>query len=145
MTVNLIKLCVGVESLDDLKMRHRARLDAKRAAGEPREIIHTTRIGPKRRDELLNAGSLYWVIKGFIGARQQIKDLRERRGADGITRCDIVLKPKIIAVMPTPRRAFQGWRYLETESAPEDIDLKSKEFLDLTPAMRADLLELGLI
>jgi len=145
MTVNLIKLCVGVESLDDLKMRHRARLDAKKAAGEPREIIHTTRIGPKRRDELLEGGALYWVIKGYIQARQPIKDLRERRDKDGITRCDIVMKPDIIAVMPTPRRAFQGWRYLEVESAPEDIDLKNREFLNLSPAMRADLRELGLI
>ena len=145
MTVNLIKLCVGVESLDDLKLRHRARLDARKAAGEAREIIHTTRIGPKRRDELLDGGALYWVIKGHVQARQMVKDLREHRGLDGITRCDIVLQPKIIPVMPTPRRPFQGWRYLEVDSAPGDIDLSNREFLDMSPGMRAELRELGLI
>ena len=145
MSVNLIKLCVGVDSLDDLKLRHKARLDAKKAAGAAREIIHTTRIGPKRRDELLDGGSLYWVIKGHVQARQLVKDLREHIGLDGIRRCDIVLAPKIIAVMPTPRRPFQGWRYFEADSAPVDIDLKSREFLDMSPGMRAELRELGLI
>ena len=145
MTVNLIKLCVGVESLDDLKMRCRARLDAKKAAGEPIEIIHTTRIGPKRRDELLDGGSLYWVIKGYVLARQPIKALRERRCDDGITRCDIVLMPKVVPVMPMRKRAFQGWRYLDPASAPEDLNVTSAEFRNLSPSMRAELRELGLI
>jgi len=145
MTVHLIKLCVGVESLDDLRARHKARLDARKAAGEVAEIVHTTRIGPKRRDELLDGGALYWVIKGYVQARQPIADLRQRQCSDGIKRCDIVLKPEIIAVMPTRKRAFQGWRYLEPGSAPTDLDARGNELLELPLEMRAELRELGLI
>ncbi len=145
MTVHLVKLCVGVESLDDLKARHKARLRMKKDAGEIPEIVHTTRIGPRRRDELLEGGALYWVIKGYIQARQPIKDLRERQCSDGIKRCDIVLEPRIIPVMPTRKRAFQGWRYLETDSAPADIGGRAGKLLDLPPEMRAELRELGLI
>ena len=145
MTVHLIKLCVGVESLDDLRARHKARLRARKAAGEVLEIVHTTRIGPKRRDELLEGGALYWVIKGYIQARQPLKDLRQRQCSDGIKRCDIVLEPRIIPVMPTRKRAFQGWRYLDPGSAPGDLGDRSVQLLDIPAEMRAELCELGLI
>ena len=145
MTVHLIKLCVGIESIDDLRARHQARLDARKAAGDALEIVHTTRIGPKRRDELLDGGALYWVIKGYIQARQPIADLRTRQCSDGIKRCDIVLEPEIIAVMPTAKRPFQGWRYLEPGSAPVDIGGRGSELSDLPLEMRAELRELGLI
>ncbi|MEI2806731.1 MAG: DUF1489 domain-containing protein [Albidovulum sp.] len=76
---------------------------------------------PKRREEIVPGGSLYWVIRGMILCRQPIADLEAVTGADGIERCRIVFKPQIIPVRPTPRRAFQGWRYLEAADAPPDL------------------------
>ena len=76
---------------------------------------------PKRGDEILNGGSIFWVIKGFILCRQPILRLDEHLSADGIRRCAIVCKPGLIRVEATPRRAFQGWRYLPVGDAPSDL------------------------
>ena len=100
---------------------------------------------PRRRDELLHGGSLFWVIKGFILVRQNILDLRKVRCDDGIKRCDIVLDPDLVVTRPHPRRAFQGWRYLSAEDAPVDMDLDGSDIEDLPDEMRNQLIELGLL
>src|SRR5262249_4644564 len=107
MSLHLIKLCVGVNEIDELVQWVK---DAK--AGRE-ELCHVTRMFPRRKHELLPNGSLYWVIRGMILCRQPIADLVAVRGRDGIERCRIEFKAKIIPVRPAPRRAFQGWRYLE--------------------------------
>ena len=76
---------------------------------------------PKRADELLAGGSLYWVFHGLVLARQRILGLEPRRGGDGIERCAIRLDPEVVRTLPQPRRPFQGWRYLRPEDAPRDL------------------------
>ncbi|MDQ2066929.1 DUF1489 domain-containing protein [Xinfangfangia sp. CPCC 101601] len=117
MALNILKLCVGAESIEDLEhwqQQHAAVWPAGRAA-------HVTRMWPKREAELLDGGSLYWVIKGIILCRQRLLGFEERVGGDGITRCALIMDREIIRTEPAPRRAFQGWRYIESQDAPADL------------------------
>lgn len=116
-TVNLIKLSVGTEDVAGLAA-WQATTRAQAKDGYPQ---HVTRMWPKRADEILNGGSIYWVIKGAILARQKIIRLDEYNSADGIRRCAIVCGTPLIRVAASPRRAFQGWRYLTVEDAPIDL------------------------
>ncbi len=139
-TLNLVKLCVGIESVEHLA-EYRARMKAKGAPQPPR---HITRMWPKREKELLEGGSLYWVIKGQIRARQRILRLEEVIGEDGIRRCAIVMDPEIIRTMPAPRRAFQGWRYLEAKDAPPDLPESRSAEPALPPDLANALADMGL-
>jgi hypothetical protein len=113
-TLHLIKLCVGAATPDDL----RAWRASRKAAGH-RPIVHT-RQTPKRAAEILNGGSLFWVFKGQVLIRQPI--LTIDTVGEGVTRrCEILLGEAMIATTPQPRRAFQGWRYLEPKDAPADL------------------------
>ena len=137
--INLVKLCVGAEKVEDL-IAGQAQARASRPDGHPR---HVTRMWPKRAEELLNGGSLYWVFKGVILARQRVIGLDEVIGADGITRCGIVLDPEIIRTEAVPRRPFQGWRYLRPEDSPRDLP-ESRQSEDTLPAeLSAALAEIG--
>jgi hypothetical protein len=145
MPLHLIKLCVGADSVKDLKDWIRERLAEKRAKGLPREHIHTTRMVPKRADELTDGGSLYWVIRGEVLCRQRLRALRTIVDGGGITRCQLVLDPKIVLVQPRFWRAFQGWRYLEAKDAPTDLDRAAPGSRDMPEPMRRELHELGLL
>ena len=145
MALHLIKLCVGADCVEDLATWQRDRLAEARREKRPVELWHRTRMFPKRRDEVLDGGSLYWVIKGIVLVRQQIKDLRAATCQDGITRCDIVLGSELVPVRPVPRRAFQGWRYLPADEAPADLKAGEAKLAGLPAKMRADLVALGLI
>ena len=112
--VHLVKLCVGAEALSDLEEWQRQRAAEKRAAGQDPRPMHVTRMWPRRADELLGGGSLYWVIKGMILARQQIAELRKCPGEDGIERCGIVLEPEIVRVAPRPLHTVVVRRTTET-------------------------------
>ena len=138
MALHMLKLCVGVSEIEELESW------VKDCRAGRDTLDHTTRMFPKRRDEILKGGSLYWVIRGMILCRQPIADLEAVTGADGIERCRIVFKPKIVAVRPAPRRAFQGWRYLEAADAPPDIP-KTARAEGMSEKMRRDLAELGLL
>jgi hypothetical protein len=145
MTLHLIKLCVGVESLEDLARWQAGRVAAiRKKKGRP-ELVHVTRQAPKRSQELLDGGSLYWVIKGQIAARQRMVGLEPFMDADGIGRCKLWLDREVVAVAPRPMRAFQGWRYYEAKSAPPDIDESKPGFADMPDALRRELAGLGLI
>ena len=100
---------------------------------------------PKRVEELLDGGSLYWVIKGQVAARQRLLDVRPFTDADGIGRCRLLLEPKVIPVAPRPYRPFQGWRYLVAKDAPRDIDGKGGDLASMPEDMRRELAELGLL
>ncbi|MEO1310483.1 MAG: DUF1489 domain-containing protein [Pseudomonadota bacterium] len=143
MTIHLIKLCVGAETLADLEAWRDKRSGLLAGAGEKGVHDHVTRMFPKRRDELLAGGSLYWVIKRRILARQEIVDLEEVTGADGIARCRIVLDREIVPTEAQPRSAFQGWRYLKPEDAPPDRHGGGRG--DAPAALRDELAELGLL
>lgn len=145
MALNLIKLCVGCESIDDLAQWQARRLADFRRRGEPAELKHTTRMTPKRRDELIDGGSLYWVIKGFIQARQKLLDIRPFTDAEGIRRCHLILDDKLVAVAPRPYRAFQGWRYYPAKDAPPDLGASAQGAEDMPSELRSELAELGLL
>lgn len=146
MPLNLVKLCVGAESIEDLASWQKERLAEQRKAGGKPRITHATFQRPKRDAELLDGGSLYWVIKGIIQARQLILALDEGKKSDGSPCCLIVLDKKIVPVRPLPRRAFQGWRYLAPDDAPPDIaNGKGGGLADMPPALRKQLAELGLL
>jgi hypothetical protein len=98
---------------------------------------------PSRDRELLDGGSLYWVIKGQISARQKLIGLEDFVGSDGIRRCALQLDDDIVSVRPRPCRAFQGWRYLKAEEAPPDLGAALEA--DLPEALRRQLSELGLL
>jgi hypothetical protein len=145
MTVHLVKLCVGCDTVQDLQDWERQRLKELKRARKPAELFHRTLQTPKRREEVLDGGSLYWVIKGFILVRQRILDLRPARKDDGTPCCAIVYDEEMVATRPQARRAFQGWRYLQPADAPTDLRAIGKEQGDIPLAMRADLRELRLI
>lgn len=145
MALHLIKLCVGVDSIRDLDKRIAARLKAKRQAGEKAEVLHRTRMTPKRQEELLDGGSIYWVIKGQVSARQEIRDIRPTTDEQGIKRCFIVLARKVIPVAPRPMRPFQGWRYLRDADAPADLGKHQSQTRDMPEEMRRELSRLGLV
>jgi hypothetical protein len=133
--INLLKLCVGVHSLADLT----SRIDARQST----ETLHVTRMWPKRAAELLNGGSLYWVIKGVVLARQRIIALDEVIGNDGIRRCGIRLDATLIQTEAAPRRPFQGWRYLAPATAPRDLRRARSHDSDLPTALTSALAEIG--
>jgi hypothetical protein len=145
MTLHLQKLCVGAESFEDLDkwIKEQIATQKKRGSKKP-EQTHTTRMMPSRGEEILDGGSLYWVIKGVMCARQEILELRPVTGKDGIARCQIVLKPKLIRTEPRPRRPFQGWRYLKADEAPGDMD-RATAATGLPPHIVTELKELGLL
>ncbi len=147
MTLHLIKLSVGSESIEDLQSWQAERLKARRKAGEKRPLpFHRTFQAPKRRAELLDGGSLFWVIKGVIQVRQPLADITEGKKDDGTPCCVLWLKNELIPVRPAPRRAFQGWRYLDAADAPEDLKGASASDVVAMPAkLRKDLADLGLL
>jgi hypothetical protein len=145
MTLHLVKLCVGAASIEDLARWQEGRLAAQREAGESPRLFHTTFQTPKREAALLDGGSLYWVIKGVIQVRQRLVGFEEGTKPDGSRCCLILLDSAFAPVRPVPRRAFQGWRYLEAADAPPDLGRDSKDLAGLPPKMRRDLAELGLL
>ena len=134
MPLHLIKLCVGCETVEELVDWRRAHVPS-----EPDWRLRT-RQTPKRAEELIDGGSVYRVFKGMILCRQAVLDV-ERVGEGVAARCEIVLSPEIVRVAPTPRRAFQGWRYLEPKDAPPDLE--SGEIGALPPELAIQLRSLG--
>ena len=143
MTINLIKLCVGVDSAQQMIDFVTMRASQNLADYGEAFTVHVTRMYPKREAELLDGGSLYWVIKGRIALRQPILRLERDTGEDGISRCVIVLSPSIIRTQAAPRRAFQGWRYLSVSDAPPDVAEGGAQAGD--PQIAEDLADLGLL
>ncbi|NRG19192.1 DUF1489 family protein [Rhizobiales bacterium] len=144
MSLHLVKLCVGAESVEDLQAWIDQRQADRRAKGMPAEQIHTTRMVPTRAQDLLDGGSLYWVIKGYVQARQRLINIRPFTDEGGIKRCHLVLDPELVTTRMQPRRPFQGWRYLKPDDAPKDANTNS-EAGDIPETMRRDLAELCLI
>ena len=145
MALNLLKLCVGVSAVEELQAWIDYRAQEKRRQGQEPIQSHTTRMVPKRVEELLDGGSLYWVIKGNVQVRQHLLDIRVFTDTQGIRRCDLVLEPRLILTEWQPRRAFQGWRYLKAEDAPGDLGKSGKGVNALPPELRTELAELGLL
>ena len=138
MGVHLKKLSVGSTSLSGLKAWHKTFTDR----GE--DIVHATRNWPKRKEELLDGGCMFWIIKGYMLARQPILDLRAVQREDGHEACGIILAPTLIPVWPKRMSPFQGWRYLAITDAPKDMPKHDLE-QDQSAEFLAELHELGLL
>lgn len=139
MTLHLLKLCVGAESVEDM-------LDwiGSGQPGWPQGCsVHVTRMWPRRAAELLDGGSLYWVIRGMILLRQPILGLERVDEGDGIERCAILLDRRAQRTEPSPRRPFQGWRYLDPKEAPRDLAAARIREDALPPGMAEALAEFG--
>jgi hypothetical protein len=145
MTLHLIKLCVGCDSVQDLEDWIKLKLKEKKRKGQKPEHIHTTRMVPKRADELTDGGSLYWVIKGQVSCRERILDIRPFVDKEGIGRCRIVLDGKVVPVEPRLFRAFQGWRYYPEKDAPRDLTRAAPGIAKMPEQMRRELREMGLL
>jgi hypothetical protein len=137
MPLHLIKLAVGAADLADLR---RAR--ALRAAERGGDWV-PTRNYPRRSAEVLDGGSLYWVVRGAIAARQRITGFRGRHDAAGRRLCLIEVDPALVPTVPRICRAFQGWRYLQAEAAP--LDRPSAGEAAPPERMLTELRALGLI
>ncbi|WP_299381022.1 DUF1489 domain-containing protein [uncultured Kiloniella sp.] len=115
MPLHLIKLSVGTESPETLEEFQALRL------AQYGEIFHQTRMFPKRRDEIISGGSIYWVIKGQVRARQLVKDIVRVEDSEGKSMARFILDQKLIRVKSRKHRPFQGWRYLRAEDSPVDV------------------------
>lgn len=145
MTLHLVKLCVGAASIEDLAAWQASNRKFKTRDGKLR-VYHPTFQTPKRTAELLSGGSLYWVIRGLISVRQPLAGFEEGKKDDGSSCCHIMLMPELVPVRPTPRRAFQGWRYFAEEDAPPDLAKGARGAMAAMPAdMRRKLADLGLL
>jgi hypothetical protein len=137
-TVHLIKLCVGVSDVQELADWQDRRLK------QTQRVYHVTRMVPRRADELTAGGSIYWVIRGAVLVRQRIIAVERYTDEEGIGRCKLVFDPELVAVQPVPRRAFQGWRYLDPADAPRDLPPRPQGD-EMPPKLRAELAALGLL
>ncbi len=139
--VHLLKLSVGSETVEDIA-DWQATKRAQTADGLPR---HITRMWPKREADILNGGSIYWVVKGVIQCRQRIIRLDEVIGSDGIRRCAIVSDPELVRTQGSLRRPFQGWRYLQPDDAPPDLP-EGREAEEALPVeLNRALAEIGVL
>ncbi|HJP22617.1 MAG: DUF1489 family protein [Alphaproteobacteria bacterium] len=144
MALNLLKMCVGIDDVEQLERAHAARLDEARRQGREPRLVHRTRHTPRRAAEILDGGSLYWIIKRFVRVRQPIVAIERVVDGDGVRRCDLVLGHEWVRTEPQPRRPHQGWRYLEAADTPSDLagdDPAHGLPLDLADNLR----ELGLL
>jgi len=136
--LHLIKLSVGSESVESLESWQAQRLAASG------DLWHDTRMIPRRRAELLDGGSIYWVIKGFVQARQPLVDLVESRDGEGRPFMRLRLAPGLHRVEARPCRPFQGWRYLTVDQAPADLNGEAGTE-ELPARLAAELRALGVL
>ncbi len=140
-SLNLIKLSVGSESVESLALWQTTDY-ARRHNGH---LCHVTRMWPRRGDEVLNGGSVFWVIRGMVLARQRILGFEPHIGEDDIKRCAILLDEDLVRTLPVQRKAFQGWRYLQAIDAPADLDTELEPNTPLPPILEQELAHIGVL
>ncbi len=144
-TVHLVKLAVGIRDVEHLATLQRQRRAAMRKAGKRPLSRHFTRNRPRRADEIVAGGSIYWVIRGAIRVRQRILAIKPGVNAEGASRAEIQLHSALVRVAPRPLRAFQGWRYLEAVDAPPDLVDLGGDLAEMPAKMAEELRVLGLL
>ncbi len=147
MTVHLIKVAVGCDSVADLRGWQKQRLAELRAAGQTRpKLQHVTRFTPKQAADIVNGGSLYWIIRHQVSCRQRIRAIEPVVDEEGDAACALVLDRKVVEVLPQSRRPHQGWRYFAAADAPPDLAERARaEGGSMPPALVAELRTLGLL
>ena len=145
MVVHLLKIGVGTEDVEHLRQAQSAKMQQSRAVGQGSRLWHRTRNMPTRKEELLDGGSLYWVIKRLIRVRQRIISIESCERKDGRPGCALVLDPQLVRTEIRSFRPFQGWRYLSTDDTPRDAPLRGGVSDDFPPNMAAELRGLELL
>lgn len=145
MPLHLLKMAVGIDDIAHLAAVQRRRVEQAERERGVAELRHVTRHKPRREEEVLDGGSLYWIVKGTIQVRQRILRFDPVTGRDGGRRCGIILDPALVTTMPRPHRPMQGWRYLDPANAPPDGDVPYEVIADMPPEMARELRELGLL
>jgi hypothetical protein len=140
----MIKLCVGVATLEELESYRNERAHWWGADYGEDVHVHRTRTMPKRRAEMEGIGSIYWVISGVVRCRQPILRLAEAVDDKGLACCDIIMAPDMIRTVPRPKSPFQGWRYLDPKDAPPDLGAAGFEE-EGSAELALELSRLGLI
>jgi hypothetical protein len=140
MALHLLKLCVGIDSIEEL-----AQWQTKKRRKGAKGSYHFTRNHPKRAEEILAGGSIYWVIKGFVRVRQRIVSIDAVQREEAGRFCRLTLHKDLVPTVPQPRKAHQGWRYLEPEEAPLDLNPRGKGEAAMPQDMLAELKSLGLL
>jgi len=140
--IHMVKLCVGVSSIEELESYRDERAHWWGADYGEDVHVHRTRMMPKRAAEIAGRASIYWVIAGVIGCRQPILRLQPYTDDEGKNYCDIIMSKELIRTVPYPKRPFQGWRYLEAKDAPPDLAANGNEGAE---EIAADLARLGLL
>lgn len=141
--MHLIKLSVGVATLEELEGYRNERAHWWGLDYGEDVHVHRTRMRPKRAAEIEGQGSIYWVISGVIRARQPVLRLVEATNSEGRPCCDILMAPDMVRVAPRPKRPFQGWRYLDPKDAPPDLSEAGTEGGD--EGVAEELARLGLL
>lgn len=142
--MHMIKLCVGVATLEELESYREERAHWWGADYGEHVHVHRTRTMPKRAAEMEGQGSIYWVISGVVRARQPILRLAAAVDEQGLSCCDIIMAPDMVRVTPRPKSPFQGWRYLDPKDAPADLD-KAGFSEEGSAELALELSRLGLI
>jgi hypothetical protein len=139
--LHLTKLAVGVRDIEHLR-----ELQTERAQHSP-PLRHRTRMFPRRREEVIDGGSMYWVINGSMLVRQRILDIVEDQRNDGTACAGLLLDPKLVPLAGRPTKPFQGWRYLRPMEAPADLPRarRARGEEALPPALRQELRTLCLL
>ncbi|NQV56396.1 MAG: DUF1489 domain-containing protein [Rhodospirillales bacterium] len=144
MTVHLLRMAARVESVGQLRSIQNERME-KPGRGRKKKLFTFTRNIPKRTAELLDGGSIYWVVKRYIRVRQEILAIERDTNDEGRPFCKIELNPGLVLLEPRRQKAFQGWRYFRTEDAPVDLAGNVPLNDDLPADLADELRELGLI
>ncbi|MAF49737.1 MAG: DUF1489 domain-containing protein [Rhodospirillales bacterium] len=144
MTVHLLRMAVRVESIGQLRSIQAERLKQS-AKGRKKRLFTHTRNVPRRSEELLDGGSIYWVVRRYIRVRQKIIGVEQGTNSEGRKYCAIELDPELVMVEPRRQKAFQGWRYFRTRDVPKDLEQTVAETEELPAELADELRDLGLI
>jgi len=135
-------MAVGVDSVPMLREIQKRRLEN---AGRGGDLRHLTRNYPRRAEKIIDGGSIFWIIKGYVRARQRILRIDHAVNSEGRRRCAFILDPELFETVLKPQRPLQGWRYLEPTDAPADRRENDLAEDGLPPEMAAELRQLGLL
>ena len=138
MSYNLKKIAVGIKTIERLRIRQKMLFENYGA------IFHSTRNMPKQKNDLVKAGSMFWIIQRNVLVRQKILDITSIIRNDGSKGCEIELDTKLIKVIPTPMRPFQGWRYYMKDDIPPDLNINDYDSEDIPDDVNSELIKLGL-
>lgn len=145
MTVHLLKMAVGIDSVAHLAEVQKQRLERAAAPGGTGDLRHFTRNAPRRAVEVTGGGSMFWIIKGYVRVRQRILGIERVAGREGRKRCALILDPDIVKTELAAHKPIQGWRYLDPVAAPRDMDISAPKATSIPADMAAELRALGLL